>query len=56
MLDEVVVVGYGVQKKSDITGSVSSVKSEELLSAPNTSTAQALQGRVSGVVVQNTEW
>ena len=39
MLDEVVVVGYGVQKKSDITGSVSSVKSEELLSAPNTSTA-----------------
>lgn len=54
MLDEVVVVGYGVQKKSDITGSVSSVKSEELLSAPNTSTAQALQGRVSGVVVQNT--
>lgn len=54
MLDEVVVVGYGVQRKSDITGSVSSVKSEELLSAPNTSTAQALQGRVSGVVVQNT--
>ena len=43
MLDEVVVVGYGVQKKSDITGSVSSVKSEELLSAPNTSTAQALR-------------
>lgn len=54
MIDEVVVVGYGVQKKSDITGSVSSVKSAELLSAPNASAAQALQGRVSGVVVQNT--
>lgn len=54
LLDEVVIVGYGVQRKSDITGSVSSVKSKELLSAPNTSTAQALQGRVSGVVVQNT--
>lgn len=54
VLNEVVVVGYGVQKKSDITGSVSSVKSAELLSAPNASTAQALQGRVSGVVVQNT--
>lgn len=53
VIDEVVVVGYGVQKKSDITGSVSSVKSTELLSAPNASTAQALQGRVSGVVVQN---
>lgn len=53
VLDEVVVVGYGVQKKSDITGSVSSVKSAELLSAPNASTAQALQGRVAGVVVQN---
>lgn len=54
VLDEVVVVGYGVQKKSDITGSVTSVKSAELLSAPNASTAQALQGRVAGVVVQNT--
>ena len=53
VLDEVVVVRYGVQKKSDITGSVSSVKSAELLSAPNASTAQALQGRVAGVVVQN---
>lgn len=53
VLDEVVVVGYGVQKKSDITGSVSSIKSTELLSAPNANTAQALQGRVAGVVVQN---
>ena len=54
LLDEVVVVGYGVQKKSDITGSVASVKAAELTSAPSTSTIQALQGRVAGVVVQNT--
>lgn len=53
MLDEVVVVGYGVQKKSDITGSVATVDSDQLLSAPSASTAQALQGRVAGVVVQN---
>lgn len=54
LLDEVVVVGYGVQKKSDITGSVSSVKASELQVAPVASTAEALQGRVAGVVVQNT--
>lgn len=53
LLDEVVVIGYGIQKKSDITGSVTSVKASELLSAPSTSTAQALQGRAAGVVVQN---
>ena len=54
LLDEVVVVGYGVQKKSDITGSVSSVKISELISAPISSAADALQGRVAGVMVQNT--
>ncbi len=54
LLDEIVVVGYGFQRKSDITGSVSSVKAAELQSAPNISTATALQGRVAGVVVQNT--
>lgn len=54
LIDEVVVVGYGVQRKSDITGSVSSIKSSELLSAPNSTATQALQGRVAGVVVQNT--
>lgn len=53
LLDEVVVVGYGIQKKSDITGSVTSVKASELLSAPTTNVAQALQGRAAGVVVQN---
>lgn len=53
LIDEVVVVGYGTQKKSDITGSVGSVKAAELVSAPLPNTAQALQGRISGVMVQN---
>lgn len=54
LLDEVVIVGYGTQRKSDITGSVSSVKASELQVAPVSSAAEALQGRVAGVVVQNT--
>jgi TonB-linked SusC/RagA family outer membrane protein len=53
LLDEVVVVGYGTLKKSDVTGSVTSVKSDELLSAPVAGTAQALQGRAAGVDVRN---
>ncbi|HEY8399907.1 MAG TPA: TonB-dependent receptor [Cytophagaceae bacterium] len=54
-LNEVIVVGYGVQKKSDITGSISKVSGEELKESPVFSGAQALQGRASGVsVVQNT--
>jgi len=52
-LNEVVVVGYGTQKKRDLTGSVTSIKSSELLSAPSSSTAEALQGRAAGVIVQN---
>ncbi|MCH4154970.1 MAG: TonB-dependent receptor [Muribaculaceae bacterium] len=53
-LDEVVVIGYGVQKKSDLTGAVSSIKSGEIQSMPTTSVAQALQGKASGVeVVRN---
>ncbi len=52
-LDEVVVVGYGTTKKSDITGSVSSVKSEELDAFPVLSAEQALQGRAAGVAVQS---
>ncbi|WP_396635739.1 SusC/RagA family TonB-linked outer membrane protein [Maribacter sp. R77961] len=52
-LDEVVVVGYGSRKKSDITGSVSSVKSEELNAFPVLDAAQAIQGRAAGVVVQS---
>ncbi len=52
-LEEVVVVGYGSQKKSDITGSVSSVKSEDLTAYPVLNAEQALQGRAAGVVVQS---
>lgn len=52
-LDEVVVVGYGSRKKSDLTGSVSSVKSEELVAFPVLDAQQALQGRAAGVAVQS---
>ncbi|WP_299258412.1 TonB-dependent receptor [uncultured Aquimarina sp.] len=52
-LEEIVVVGYGSQRKSDVTGSVSSVKSEELNAFPVLNAAQALQGRAAGVVVQS---
>ncbi|WP_343694514.1 TonB-dependent receptor [Flavobacterium sp.] len=51
-LDEVVVVGYGTRKKSDITGSVSSVTAKELTAYPVLSAEQALQGRAAGVSVQ----
>lgn len=50
-LQEVVVVGYGTQKKSDVTGSVGVVSSEELLRAPVTNPIQGLRGRVAGVNV-----
>lgn len=50
-LSEVVVIGYGTVKKSDLTGSVSSIKSEELKAVPVTSFDQALQGRAAGVQV-----
>lgn len=50
-LDEVVVVGYGTQKKSVVTGAISSVKAKDLENVPNGRIEQALQGRVSGVTV-----
>ena len=50
-LDEVVAVGYGVQKKSDITGAVGSVKFDELPTEGISSVDQALQGRMAGVQV-----
>ncbi len=53
-LDEVVVVGYGFVKKSDLTGSVAQVKSEELLKSSPVSLEKGLQGRLTGVnVVSN---
>ncbi|MCB0564247.1 MAG: TonB-dependent receptor [Phaeodactylibacter sp.] len=53
LLDEVVVVGYGTQRKSDLTGSVSSLSAEDLNSQPITSLEQGLQGRVAGMLVTN---
>lgn len=50
-LQEVVVVGYGVQKKSDITGATVNVKGEELSKQPVLTATQALQGKVAGVQI-----
>jgi len=52
-LSEVVVVGYGTQKKSSLTGAVSSVTPKDLRALPVISPTQALQGRVPGVSVTN---
>lgn len=48
-LDEVVVVGYGVQKKRDLSGAVSSVKSRDITAIPTTNALEALQGKVAGL-------
>lgn len=53
-LDEVVVIGYGVQKKSDVTGAVSQVKSSDLENRSVTTVGHALQGKTSGVSVLQT--
>jgi TonB-linked SusC/RagA family outer membrane protein len=53
LLGEVVVVGYGVQRKSDLTGSVSSIKEGDLTKIPSFNPAQSLQGKVAGVQVFN---
>ncbi|MBN1117984.1 MAG: TonB-dependent receptor [Bacteroidales bacterium] len=52
-LSEVVVVGYGTMKKSDVTGSISSVSSEQIKAMPVSSLDQALQGKAAGVIVQS---
>lgn len=52
-LEEVVVVGYGTVKKSDLTGSVSSVKAEQIAAYPAGGITQALQGRAAGVQIQS---
>lgn len=55
LLDEVVVIGYGTSKRSDLTGSVVSVKSEDLMQTPTSDVTQALAGRVAGVQVMQSE-
>lgn len=51
LLDELVVVGYGTQRKSDLTGSVVSVKADDMNAIPTTSVAEMLRGQAAGVVV-----
>jgi TonB-dependent starch-binding outer membrane protein SusC len=53
--NDLVVVGYGSQKKSDMTGAVSSIKTEDLKQLPTSRVDQALQGRATGVMVVNTD-
>ena len=50
-LDEVVVVGYGTQKRGDVTTAITSVKTQDLDQRPVTSAAQAIQGRAAGIQV-----
>lgn len=50
-LDEVVVVGYGVMKKSDLTGAVSSINEKKLKTMPASNAIEALQGKIAGVEI-----
>ncbi len=52
-LSEIVVVGYGVQKKSDVTGAIASLSTEAIRDVPVANLSQALQGRLAGVDVTN---
>jgi TonB-linked SusC/RagA family outer membrane protein len=52
-LEETVVIGYGVQKKSDVTGAIASVKESDLENRTSTDVAQALQGKAAGVQIIN---
>lgn len=53
-LDEVVVVGYGTQQKEDVTGAISTISAKELKDAPVAQVAQLLQGKLSGVRIDQT--
>ncbi|WP_342155351.1 SusC/RagA family TonB-linked outer membrane protein [Joostella sp. CR20] len=54
-LDEVVVVGYGTQKRSDLTGAIVSAKAEEIAEQPALNAMQSLQGKVAGVNIINSD-
>lgn len=54
-VEEVVVVGYGTQKKSDITGSIASISRDKLEILPNLNIAQTIQGAIPGVIVQQAQ-
>lgn len=48
-LDEIVVVGYGVQKKRDLTGSVASLKQKDIMAIPTTNVLESMQGKIAGL-------
>src|SRR6185312_7001056 len=54
-LQQIVVVGYGTQKRKDLTGSVSSVSADQIAKVPVTTLDQAMQGRSAGVQVTNND-
>ena len=54
-LNDVVVIGYGTMKKKDLTGSVASVSAKDIANTPVSSAAQAIQGKMAGVSVMQTE-
>lgn len=54
MLTETVVIGYGTAKKRDLTGSIASIKADEIANRPSSNPAASLQGKVAGVQVVNT--
>lgn len=54
LLDEVVVVGYGVQKRRDLTGAITSLKAQEITTNPSNNAMEALQGKVAGLDITKT--
>lgn len=54
LLDEVVVVGYGAQKKESVVGAISQVSSKELLASPAANVSQAIAGKIPGVITTQT--
>jgi len=50
-LEEIIVTGYSTERKKDITGAISSVKGDDIVSIPSSSIAQQLQGKISGVTI-----
>ena len=54
MLEEVVVVGYGAQKKESVVGAISQVSNKELLQSPAANVSQAISGKIAGVITSQT--
>lgn len=52
-LEEVVVIGYGTQRKRDVTGAITSLKGDEIADRPNANPLNSIQGRAAGVVITN---